>query len=380
MRLGIDASNIRSGGGIIHLQKILEKAEPNKHLINRVIVWGGNTPLENLPDKPWLELRKISYLNQQIPLRLFWQQTKLGKLATESCELLFVPGGIYLGGFRPYVSMFQNMQIFESKERSREGFSKEWLRLCLLKCAQSRTFRDASGLICLSEYASNYLTQYHSVTTQTPVRLIAHGTKQIQSEHSVSVKKKNTNNETLRLLYVSTVKKYKHQWNLIDAVGLLRKDGIPIELHLVGGGDSPALKLMQDAIRRNKSDKNFIFYHGNLPYEQTLEWYHKADMFVFPSTCENLPIILLEAMTAGLPIASSDRGPMPEVLKDAGLYFNPESVTSIKNCLQYMIENPDLQQSLGAKAKQYSQAYNWEKCANETFAFLKSVLRKTKHE
>ena len=75
MRLGIDASNIRSGGGIMHLQKILEEAEPNKHLINRVIVWGGDTPIENLPDKPWLELHKISYLNQQVPQRFFWQQT-----------------------------------------------------------------------------------------------------------------------------------------------------------------------------------------------------------------------------------------------------------------------------------------------------------------
>ena len=38
-----------------------------------------------------------------------------------------------------------------------------------------------------------------------------------------------------------------------------------------------------------------------------------------------------------------------------------------------MIENPDLLQSVVAKAKQYSQAYNWKKCADETFAFLRSV-------
>ena len=36
MRLGIDASNVRSGGGIIHMQKILELAEPNKHWIGFV--------------------------------------------------------------------------------------------------------------------------------------------------------------------------------------------------------------------------------------------------------------------------------------------------------------------------------------------------------
>ena len=83
-------------------------------------------------------------------------------------------------------------------------------------------------------------------------------------------------------------------------------------------------------------------------------------------------------MTAGLPIASSDRGPMPEVLKDAGLFFNPESVTSIKNCLRYLIENPDLRQRLGEKAKFYSQAYSWEKCADETLEFLSSVYEKNK--
>ena len=43
-----------------------------------------------------------------------------------------------------------------------------------------------------------------------------------------------------------------------------------------------------------------------------------------------------------------------------------------------MIGNPDLQQSVVAKAKQYSQAYNWKKCADETFAFLSIVHEKNK--
>jgi glycosyltransferase involved in cell wall biosynthesis len=86
----------------------------------------------------------------------------------------------------------------------------------------------------------------------------------------------------------------------------------------------------------------------------------------------------LEAMTAGLPIASSDRGPMPEVLKDAGLYFNPDSILSIKSCLRYMIDNSELRQRLGKKAKQYSQGYSWKKCAIETFSFLRSVYDRSK--
>ena len=373
MILGIDASNIRAGGGVTHLQKILEYAEPEIDNISQVMVWGGRIPLDQLPQKSWLDLRNISVLNKPLHRRLLWQQTELAKLAQKDSDLLFVPGGLYMGSFRPYVTMFQNMQIFETKERNRER-NKEWLRLKLLQLAQSQTFQKASGLICLSEYAHNYLTQYYpQLVAKTPVQLIAHGTESFQNESPMSRKENSNDPQILQILYVSTVKKYKHQWNLIDAVSLLRKEGFSMELHLIGEGDPHALRWMRESIQRNQSDQEFVFYHGSYPYEETLEWYRKVDMFVFPSTCENLPIILLEAMASGLPIASSDRGPMPEVLKDAGLYFNPESVTSIKSCLRYMIENPDLLQNLGAKAKQYSQAYTWKKCADETFGFLSSV-------
>ena len=101
-------------------------------------------------------------------------------------------------------------------------------------------------------------------------------------------------------------------------------------------------------------------------------------MFVFPSSCETFGISLLEAMTAGLPICSSERGPMPEVLKDAGLYFNPESVTSIKNCLSKMINDQELSRRISTKAKQYSQAYSWRICADETFAFLNEIYETNK--
>ena len=191
MRLGIDASNIRAGGGVNHLKNLLLFAEPEQYGISKIIVWGGKTTLERLPQNAGLDLLEIPSLNQSLYKRFLWQQTKLGKLAHECCDILFVPGGFYLGGFRPYVTMFQNMQIFESKERIREGFSKEWLRLSLLKWAQSRTFRKASGLICLSEYSNNYLTQHHSfLIDQTPVQLIPHGTEKVNNEHILSDIKK----------------------------------------------------------------------------------------------------------------------------------------------------------------------------------------------
>ena len=102
------------------------------------------------------------------------------------------------------------------------------------------------------------------------------------------------------------------------------------------------------------------------------------DITLSASTCENFPIILLEAMISGIPIASSYYASMPEILKDSALYFNPESISSIKKCIRYMVENKNLLKDMGEKTKIYSQAYTWKKCADETFSFLYNIYEKNK--
>ena len=55
MRLGIDASNLREGGGITHLSELLRAATPAQHGIDRVVVWAGRNAIRRMPTKPWLE-------------------------------------------------------------------------------------------------------------------------------------------------------------------------------------------------------------------------------------------------------------------------------------------------------------------------------------
>ena len=88
------------------------------------------------------------------------------------------------------------------------------------------------------------------------------------------------------------------------------------------------------------------------------------------SSCENQPIILLETMAAGLPIASSSRGPMPEVLGDAGLYFDPERPEDIASTLRQLICAPELRQILAERSYRRASSYSWKTCAAETFSFL----------
>ena len=64
-----------------------------------------------------------------------------------------------------------------------------------------------------------------------------------------------------------------------------------------------------------------------------------------------------------------------EVLRDAGIYFNSEHPDSIAVSLNLLIQDESVRKTLGSRARYLSQAYSWERCAQETFSFLSSVYK-----
>jgi glycosyltransferase involved in cell wall biosynthesis len=88
-----------------------------------------------------------------------------------------------------------------------------------------------------------------------------------------------------------------------------------------------------------------------------------------------MPNILIESMAAGLPIACSNRGPMPEVLRDAGVYFDPEKPESIADAVRSLAANAKLRAEKAAAAARIAMQYEWSICAHDTFDFLVKVAR-----
>jgi glycosyltransferase involved in cell wall biosynthesis len=378
MILGIDASNVRGGGGVTHLVELLAAADPVAAGFKRVIVWSGQSTLGRIADRPWLDKRSDPWLERSLFWRSWWQRRRLSQLArAEGCDLLFIPGGSYAGSFHPVVTMSQNLLPFDWHELKRFGFSLMSLKLCLLRLVQGVTFRRAEGLIFLTRYAERtVLAAIEKTRAMTTV--IAHG---IAPRFLQPVREQLTLEELsvqrpLRVLYVSIVDVYKHHDKVAAAVGLLHESGLPISLDLVGPAYGPALKKLQQAMKQVNQEAEVVRYHGPVAHERLHEWYAKADAFVFASSCENLPIILLEGMAAGLPIACSERGPMPEVLGDSGVYFDPESVESIAAALRQLVVDRDLRSHLAQDASRRAASFSWEVCAGQTFAFLAQMAQR----
>lgn len=371
MRLGIDASNIRDGGGLTHLRELLNAAQPQAHGITQVSVWAGAKTLRQLAPKPWLERLHEPLLDQSLPARIYWQKVKLPRLAQQHCDCLFAPGGSCDGSFRPVITESQNLLPFEPTELARYGFSVIAAKFRLLRVKQARSFRLADGVIFLSEYARALITR--DVQLKGSARIIPHG---INPRFRALPRQQKplsayAPGRPFKLLYVSRVEPYKHQWQVVAAVAQLKKAGLPISLELIGPATHPAsAERLRRAIYRVDPCESFIRYRAEVPYAELPDYYRRADSFVFASSCENLPNILLEAMAAGLPCACARRGPLPEVLRDAGVYFNPEQPNELAAAIATLLDDHALREHCAWRAHSYAQAYSWERCASETFAHL----------
>lgn len=369
IKIIVDATNIKAGGGLTHLSRILEFSEQGKHNIEVV----GGDWLKVLKDKPGINKVVYSKEFRNIFKQEIFKTFHLGKLLSRG-DISFIPGGTFASKKIPYISMSQNMLVFESEERNRFPLSFTWLRYHLLEYMQVRSFKKAKGIIYISEYAKSYIEGKYPSLTKIANTVIYHGIsddfRQIPKEQ-LSIESYSFS-KPFKLLYISIVNYYKHQWNLVEAVKRLYEEGFPIELEMIGPMYEPVRKRLE--ISMTNADA-FVSYKGKIAYEEIAKSYKSSDLFIFASTCENMPNILVEAMSAGLPILSSNYGPMPEILKDGGVYMDPIEVDSIYINLKIMLLDENLRTKMAEKAYKYSLDFSWEKTSKETFDFINKVAQ-----
>lgn len=375
--MGIDASNLRDGGGRTHLREFIAHADPIAHGFSTVIVWGSKSTLACIADRKWLVKKTSWTLNKNLLVRSLWQVLILPHSArSEGCHLLFTPGGVHANLFHPVVTMCRNMLPFELGELTRFGFGLTALRYLILRIFQGASFKSADGVIFLTSYA--FATVDREIGGMAGAsRVIPHGVnRRFVSPPSLQRDIENcSRSNPFRLLYVSIVNHYKHQWNVVEAVGLLRRElRWPLVLDLVGPANSTALPRLRKSIAQWDPSGDWVIYHGSIPYDKLHEFYHQSDLGIFASSCENMPNILIEMMAAGLPVAVSRCGPMPEILGDAGFYFDPETPRDMANVILRLIRDPSLRRVLASRSYASAKRYSWSNCADETLRFLRSSV------
>lgn len=103
-------------------------------------------------------------------------------------------------------------------------------------------------------------------------------------------------------------------------------------------------------------------------------FYRGAAAFVYPSCYEGFGIPPLEAMSQGCPVICSQATSIPEVVGDAGIYFDPQNVESIRDALEVTLQSESIRERLIKAGHQRTKLFSWSRCASETLAAYRELV------
>lgn len=369
IKVGIDASRNRSGGAKAHIIGILSELESLPEEIEEVHVWSFKSLLDSIPDHSWLIKHSPTLLEKNLLFQFWWQYKKLPFEANIfGIDILLNTDAGSVCPFHPAISMSRDMLSYEKGEIKRFGFGYERLRLIILRHLQNSVLRRSDGVIFLTAYASRVIQEYCGKLTNFII--IPHGvSKSFRVESNFGDWDKK-DGQPIECIYISNVAYYKHQGNIVKAINLLRQKGYNLSITFVGGGEGKAQKRFEKEVEIADPERKFIKQLEFVEHSYIPGLLKKSDLFIFASSCENMPNTLVEGMASGLPIACSNRGPMPEVLRDGGIYFNPENYITAAQAVETIIKDKPNRVMISKRAKELSEQYRWSRCAKETIDYI----------
>jgi glycosyltransferase involved in cell wall biosynthesis len=200
--------------------------------------------------------------------------------------------------------------------------------------------------------------------------------KLVAIHEGVGVNFKYNNNQRLDIiLAVGSTNIHKNLKALLEAfIQIYNK--IQHKLVIVGGSRSIISNdsTLQGIVENIPPDR--ILFTGYVTDDDLIDWYNKADLFVFPSLFEGFGLPPLEAMSCGCPVLCSNRSCLPEVCGSAARYFDPENIAMLS---QLMLETSlDLPKKVLMREEglAHSSNYSWNSVADKTFSAMIGLLHK----
>lgn len=239
--------------------------------------------------------------------------------------------------------------------------TRQWLELVL-----KNSCKRADMIITVSEFSKGELIRYLGVPEEK-VRVMHLGVDQSlfccgQSKERIDAIRAKYHIKERYYLYLGTIEPRKNIKRLLEAYGSFHdKLADPPQLVLAGGRGWLCDEIYETAKILNLGDD--ILFTGYVKEEEAPVLLKGAEVFLFPSLYEGFGIPPLEAMACGTPVLSARRASLPEILGDAALLVEPESVEDICSGMERLAEDASLRTELSKKGMERAGAFTWEKSA-----------------
>ncbi len=284
-------------------------------------------------------------------------------LGSQGVDLLFCPftAPTYAEFGIPTVCVLYDLQhrefpqFFSPHEIGvRDGFMKE-------------ISERANHIVCISEHVRQTVLKH--LKTDPERTHAAHVC--VQSRLSVPDRKR-VNRECDRLglgdrpymFYPANFWPHKNHRMLLIAYGMFlsRNPENTLDLVFTGALDDLEMEMKQAVDRMGLRDR--VHFLGFLPQEQLEVVWQGCEFLVFPSLYEGFGIPVLEAMSMGKPVLCSNTTSLPEVAGEAALYFDPRKPGDMVECMERLVQNPQLKRELAEQGMVRAAGFSPEDMRN----------------
>jgi glycosyltransferase involved in cell wall biosynthesis len=168
-----------------------------------------------------------------------------------------------------------------------------------------------------------------------------------ENEKQKSREQVGLDSSEMSILFVGNVIRQKGLVELINALGMLKNEGVKPNLYIIGPTHDQAF--LEELIQKSKTCKvtNMVNFIGVKSQNEVAQWMSAADLFVLPSHIEGFGLVALEAMSCGTPVVGSNVGGLRYLLSNnSGRLIEPKDATSLAEGLKDVLLNKELQKTI----------------------------------
>ncbi len=238
--------------------------------------------------------------------------------------------------------------------------------------------RKASKIFTISQASKNdiikiYNVPEHKVVVTYPgIKFKTQMSKlKTTAQNSKVLKKYGIEGEYI--LFVGTLQPRKNITRLIEAFAKIQNKNKDLRLAIVGKKGWLYKEILEAPKQYGVEDR--VKFLEFVPDEDLAVLYQNAICLVLPSLYEGFGLPIVEAMSYGCPVITSNVSSLPEAGGEAALYVNPTDSNDIASKIALLIKDEKLRKELREKGYKQAKKFSWEKTARESLRVLESVVK-----
>lgn len=380
MKIGIDARMYRSGvAGIGRYSQNLIKNLLAIDQENQYVLFMTKEDIEEIQRqkaKGKMKMQNVKIIKTDIAHYSIAEQTKLPRIIErEKCDLVHFLNFNYPVGYKgKFISVIHDLTLHFFPEVARQT---NFIKRTAFEYVMKKACQNAEKIIAVSQSTkADIIKVFKTPSEKIEVIYEAADDKIIKGVETnlINLLKKKYKIDSPVILYVGQFRPHKNLPSLVEAFNEIRKS-TACRLVMLGKTD-PKYQSLQKAVSKSQF-KNEIVMPGFVSDEELAAWYKLASCFVFPSLYEGFGLPGLEAMRSGTPVVSSNVSSLPEIYRDAAIYFDPFKIEEISAKIKSVLVDKDLRARLTKRGKEIAHLYTWKKTATQTLEVYKEILTKS---